>query len=134
MYGDIKITLLKEETLAEYTVRTFALERVRVAALVLRATHASLRDASRAAAVQTAARDQRCRLCHFVATFSEHSDPSIRLFLFFFLFFFLQRIHCNTAECVNTMVSARSRVTSHGIFRGKAVTPRRPPRASQEDP
>lgn len=30
MYGDIKITLLKEETLAEYTVRTFALERVRL--------------------------------------------------------------------------------------------------------
>lgn len=29
MYGDIKITLLKTETLAEYTVRTFALERVR---------------------------------------------------------------------------------------------------------
>lgn len=28
MYGDIKITLLKTETLAEYTVRTFALERV----------------------------------------------------------------------------------------------------------
>ncbi|KPP63943.1 hypothetical protein Z043_117755 [Scleropages formosus] len=28
MYGDIKITLLKIETLAEYTVRTFALERV----------------------------------------------------------------------------------------------------------
>ncbi|CAG00051.1 unnamed protein product [Tetraodon nigroviridis] len=27
MYGDIKITLLKTETLAEYTVRTFALER-----------------------------------------------------------------------------------------------------------
>uniref|UniRef100_A0A8D0CKF6 Receptor-type tyrosine-protein phosphatase U n=1 Tax=Scleropages formosus TaxID=113540 RepID=A0A8D0CKF6_SCLFO len=27
MYGDIKITLLKIETLAEYTVRTFALER-----------------------------------------------------------------------------------------------------------
>ncbi|XP_061632337.1 receptor-type tyrosine-protein phosphatase U isoform X2 [Phyllopteryx taeniolatus] len=27
MYGDIKITLLKSETLAEYTVRTFALER-----------------------------------------------------------------------------------------------------------
>lgn len=30
MYGDIKITLLKAETLAEYTVRTFALERVRL--------------------------------------------------------------------------------------------------------
>lgn len=30
MYGDIKITLLKSETLAEYTVRTFALERVRL--------------------------------------------------------------------------------------------------------
>ena len=30
MYGDIKITLLKTETLAEYTVRTFALERVRL--------------------------------------------------------------------------------------------------------
>ena len=28
MYGDIKITLLKTESLAEYTVRTFALERV----------------------------------------------------------------------------------------------------------
>lgn len=28
LYGDIKITLLKTETLAEYTVRTFALERV----------------------------------------------------------------------------------------------------------
>jgi len=28
MYGDIKISLLKTETLAEYTVRTFALERV----------------------------------------------------------------------------------------------------------
>ncbi|TNN76242.1 Receptor-type tyrosine-protein phosphatase U [Liparis tanakae] len=27
MYGDIQITLLKTETLAEYTVRTFALER-----------------------------------------------------------------------------------------------------------
>uniref|UniRef100_A0A8C6TUM6 Protein tyrosine phosphatase receptor type Ua n=1 Tax=Neogobius melanostomus TaxID=47308 RepID=A0A8C6TUM6_9GOBI len=27
MYGDIKITLLKTETLAEYTVRTFAMER-----------------------------------------------------------------------------------------------------------
>ncbi|KAK2518520.1 Ptpru [Columba guinea] len=27
MYGDIKITLVKSETLAEYTVRTFALER-----------------------------------------------------------------------------------------------------------
>lgn len=30
LYGDIKITLLKTETLAEYTVRTFAMERVRV--------------------------------------------------------------------------------------------------------
>lgn len=29
MYGDIKITLVKSETLAEYAVRTFALERVR---------------------------------------------------------------------------------------------------------
>lgn len=28
LYGDIKITLLKTETLAEYTVRTFAMERV----------------------------------------------------------------------------------------------------------
>lgn len=28
MYGDIKITLVKTETLAEYVVRTFALERV----------------------------------------------------------------------------------------------------------
>lgn len=28
MYGDIKITLVKSETLAEYAVRTFALERV----------------------------------------------------------------------------------------------------------
>lgn len=28
MYGDIKITLVKMETLAEYVVRTFALERV----------------------------------------------------------------------------------------------------------
>ena len=28
MYGDIKITLLKTETLAEYTVRTFVMERV----------------------------------------------------------------------------------------------------------
>ena len=28
MYGDIKITLLKLDTLSEYTVRTFALERV----------------------------------------------------------------------------------------------------------
>lgn len=28
MYGDIKITLLKTETLSEYTVRTFAMERV----------------------------------------------------------------------------------------------------------
>lgn len=28
LYGDIKITLLKSETLAEYTVRTFAMERV----------------------------------------------------------------------------------------------------------
>lgn len=36
MYGDIKITLLKEETLAEYTVRTFALERVRMGAFVLK--------------------------------------------------------------------------------------------------
>ncbi|XP_024119487.2 receptor-type tyrosine-protein phosphatase U [Oryzias melastigma] len=27
LYGDIKITLLKTETLAEYTVRTFAMER-----------------------------------------------------------------------------------------------------------
>lgn len=30
LYGDIKITLLKTETLAEYTVRTFAMERVRM--------------------------------------------------------------------------------------------------------
>lgn len=29
MYGDIKITLVQSETLAEYAVRTFALERVR---------------------------------------------------------------------------------------------------------
>lgn len=29
MYGDIKITLVKSEMLAEYAVRTFALERVR---------------------------------------------------------------------------------------------------------
>lgn len=29
MYGDIKITLVESETLAEYAVRTFALERVR---------------------------------------------------------------------------------------------------------
>lgn len=29
VYGDIKITLLKTETLAEYTVRTFTMERVR---------------------------------------------------------------------------------------------------------
>lgn len=35
MYGDIKITLLKTETLAEYTVRTFALERVRSLAFYL---------------------------------------------------------------------------------------------------
>ena len=28
MYGDIKITLVKTETLAEYVVRSFALERV----------------------------------------------------------------------------------------------------------
>jgi len=28
MYGDIKITLVKTETLAEYVVRTFALERI----------------------------------------------------------------------------------------------------------
>lgn len=35
MYGDIKITLLKTETLAEYTVRTFALERVRLLAFYL---------------------------------------------------------------------------------------------------
>ena len=28
MYGDIKITLVKTETLDEYVVRTFALERV----------------------------------------------------------------------------------------------------------
>lgn len=28
MYGDIKIMLVKTETLAEYVVRTFALERV----------------------------------------------------------------------------------------------------------
>lgn len=33
MYGDIKITLLKTETLAEYTVRTFAVERVSFASL-----------------------------------------------------------------------------------------------------
>jgi receptor-type tyrosine-protein phosphatase U len=30
MYGDIKITLVKTETLAEYVVRTFTLERVRL--------------------------------------------------------------------------------------------------------
>lgn len=35
MYGDIKISLLKTETLAEYTVRTFALERVRSPAFYL---------------------------------------------------------------------------------------------------
>lgn len=35
LYGDIKITLLKTETLAEYTVRTFALERVRSLAFYL---------------------------------------------------------------------------------------------------
>lgn len=29
MYGDIKITLVESETLAEYAVRTFTLERVR---------------------------------------------------------------------------------------------------------
>lgn len=28
LYGDIKITLLKTETLADYTVRTFTMERV----------------------------------------------------------------------------------------------------------
>ena len=33
LYGDIKITLLKTETLAEYTVRTFAMERVSLPAL-----------------------------------------------------------------------------------------------------
>lgn len=35
MYGDIKITLLKTETLAEYTVRTFALERVRLSKIYI---------------------------------------------------------------------------------------------------
>lgn len=35
MYGDIKITLLKTETLAEYTVRTFAVERVSFAFLYI---------------------------------------------------------------------------------------------------
>lgn len=30
MYGDIKISLLKTETLAEYAVRTFSLERVSI--------------------------------------------------------------------------------------------------------
>lgn len=34
MYGDIKITLVKTETLAEYVVRTFALERVSLLSLV----------------------------------------------------------------------------------------------------
>lgn len=33
MYGDIKITLVKTETLAEYVVRTFALERVSLLSL-----------------------------------------------------------------------------------------------------
>lgn len=33
MYGDIKITLLGTEALAEYVVRTFALERVSLLAL-----------------------------------------------------------------------------------------------------
>lgn len=28
LYGDIKITLLKTETLSDYTVRTFSMERV----------------------------------------------------------------------------------------------------------
>lgn len=38
MYGDIKITLLKTETLAEYTVRTFALERVRLPKIYILST------------------------------------------------------------------------------------------------
>lgn len=37
LYGDIKITLLKTETLAEYTVRTFAMERVTL--VLLRCVH-----------------------------------------------------------------------------------------------
>lgn len=44
LYGDIKITLLKTETLAEYTVRTFAMERV--THFILSPTTASFRFAS----------------------------------------------------------------------------------------
>lgn len=35
MYGDIKISLLKTETLAEYAVRTFSLERVSMTILAV---------------------------------------------------------------------------------------------------
>lgn len=35
MYGDIKISLLKTETLAEYAVRTFSLERVSMTILTI---------------------------------------------------------------------------------------------------
>lgn len=45
LYGDIKITLLKTETLAEYTVRTFAMERV---TLLLRPCLPSIRARARA--------------------------------------------------------------------------------------